>query len=232
MEQVKKIVVSMQFDAEEMEVGELVADNNRIFFKYYPTFLNRGLEISPIKLKLNTNINQANDLPFEGLFGVFADSLPDGWGKLLLDRALVARGVAMTTLSPLDRLAYVGSQGMGALIYRPEISLENEKPFKVELDDIAKATKQIIEGTATDVLDEIFKLGGSSGGTRPKILVGYNPTTQHLIFCRCWSFLQQHWRQQFSQTYLKLNITTTYESTLYPILHCHKSMVEKTPQTR
>jgi serine/threonine-protein kinase HipA len=181
MEQVKKIVVSMQFDAEEMEVGELVADNNRIFFKYYPTFLNRGLEISPIKLKLNTNINQANDLPFEGLFGVFADSLPDGWGKLLLDRALVARGVAMTTLSPLDRLAYVGSQGMGALIYRPEISLENGKPFKVELDDIAKATKQIIEGTATDVLDEIFKLGGSSGGARPKILVGYNPTTQHLI---------------------------------------------------
>jgi serine/threonine-protein kinase HipA len=181
MEQVKKIVVSIQFDAEEIEVGELVSDDKLIYFKYYPAFLKRGLEISPIKLKLNTEINKANELPFEGLFGVFADSLPDGWGKLLLDRALAARGISIADLSPLDRLAYIGSQGMGALIYRPEIAVENADVFKIELDEIAKATKQIIAGTATDVLDEIFKLGGSSGGARPKILVGYNPNTQHLI---------------------------------------------------
>ncbi len=181
MEQVKKIVVSIQFDAEEIEVGELVSDDKQIYFKYYPEFLKRGLEISPIKLKLNTDINKANELPFEGLFGVFADSLPDGWGKLLLDRALAARGISIADLSPLDRLAYIGSQGMGALIYRPEIAIDNVDQFKIELDEIAKATKQIIAGTATDVLDEIFKLGGSSGGARPKILVGYNPNNQHLI---------------------------------------------------
>jgi serine/threonine-protein kinase HipA len=181
MEQVKKIVVSIQFDAEEIEVGELVSDDKQIYFRYYPEFLKRGLEISPIKLKLNTDISKANELPFEGLFGVFADSLPDGWGKLLLDRALAARGISIADLSPLDRLAYIGSQGMGALIYRPEIAIDNADQFKIELDEIAKATKQIIAGTATDVLDEIFKLGGSSGGARPKILVGYNPNTQHLI---------------------------------------------------
>lgn len=181
MEQIKKIVVSIQFDAEEIEVGELVSDDKQIYFKYYSEFLKRGLEISPIKLKLNTDINKANELPFEGLFGVFADSLPDGWGKLLLDRALAARGISIADLSPLDRLAYIGSQGMGALIYRPEIAVKNADVFKIELDEIAKATKQIIAGTATDVLDEIFKLGGSSGGARPKILVGYNPNTQHLI---------------------------------------------------
>ncbi|WP_373548736.1 type II toxin-antitoxin system HipA family toxin [Haliscomenobacter sp.] len=181
MEQVKKIIVSIQFDAEEIEVGELVSDDKQIYFRYYPEFLKRGLEISPIKLKLNTDISKANELPFEGLFGVFADSLPDGWGKLLLDRALAARGISIADLSPLDRLTYIGSQGMGALIYRPEIAIDNADQFKIELDEIAKATKQIIAGTATDVLDEIFKLGGSSGGARPKILVGYNPTTQHLI---------------------------------------------------
>jgi len=181
MEQVKKIVVSIQFDAEEIEVGELVSDDKLIYFKYYPEFLKRGLEISPIKLKLNTDISKANELPFEGLFGVFADSLPDGWGKLLLDRALAARGISIADLSPLDRLAYIGSQGMGALMYRPEIAIDNADQFKIELDEIAKATKQIIAGTATDVLDEIFKLGGSSGGARPKILVGYNTSTQHLI---------------------------------------------------
>ena len=181
MEQVKKIVVSIQFDAEEIEVGELVSDDKLIYFKYNQAFLKRGLEISPIKLKLNTDINKANELPFEGLFGVFADSLPDGWGKLLLDRALAARGVSIADLSPLDRLAYIGSQGMGALMYRPEIAIDNADQFKIELDEITKATKQIIAGTPTDVLDEIFKLGGSSGGARPKILVGYNPSTQHLI---------------------------------------------------
>jgi serine/threonine-protein kinase HipA len=181
MELVKKIIASIQFDAEAIEVGELVSDNRLIYFKYYPEFLKRGLDISPIKLKLNTDINKANEQPFDGLFGVFADSLPDGWGKLLLDRALAARGISIANLSPLNRLAIVGSQGMGALVYKPEISIENRDYFKIELDDIAKATKRIIAGTATDVLDEIFRLGGSSGGARPKILVGYNPMTQELM---------------------------------------------------
>jgi serine/threonine-protein kinase HipA len=181
MEPVKKIFVSIQFDTEEIAVGELVSDDKLIYFKYYQEFQKRGLEISPIKLKFNTGINQANEIPFEGLFGVFADSLPDGWGKLLLDRALAARGISIANLSPLDRLAYIGTQGMGALIYRPEISIDHADQFQIELDEIARSTKQIIAGLATDVLDEIFRLGGSSGGARPKILVGYNPTTQHLI---------------------------------------------------
>ncbi len=181
MEPVKKIFVSIQFDAEEIAVGELVSDDKLIYFKYYQEFQKRGLEISPIKLKFNTGINQANEIPFEGLFGVFADSLPDGWGKLLLDRALAARGISIANLSPLDRLAYIGTQGMGALIYRPEISIDHADQFQIELDEIARSTKQIIAGLATDVLDEIFRLGGSSGGARPKILVGYNPDTHHLI---------------------------------------------------
>ena len=181
MEQIKKIYVSIQFDAEEIEVGELVSENKLTYFRYYPSFVKRGLEISPIKLKLNTDINKGNEIPFDGLFGVFFDSLPDGWGKLLLDRTLTARGISIAHLTPLDRLAYVGNQGMGALLYKPEISVEKLADFRIELDEIAHATQQIIAGTASEVLDELFKLGGSSGGARPKILVGYNPTTQHIV---------------------------------------------------
>ena len=157
------------------------SENKLIYFRYYPSFVKRGLEISPIKLKLNTDINKGNEIPFDGLFGVFFDSLPDGWGKLLLDRTLTAKGISITHLTPLDRLAYVGNQGMGALLYKPEISVEKLADFRIELDEIAHATQQIIAGTASEVLDELFKLGGSSGGARPKILVGYNPTTQHLV---------------------------------------------------
>lgn len=180
MEHIEKIIVSIQLNEEEIAVGELVSDAKNIYFKYYTDFIKRGLEISPVKLKLNNLINKADPIPFEGLFGVFADSLPDGWGKLLLDRALTARGVAVDDITVLDRLAYVGNNGMGALTYRPEIKEEGQAEFKVELDEIAKATRQIITGAATNVLDELFRLGGSSGGARPKILVGYNPVTQHL----------------------------------------------------
>ena len=115
MEQVKKIYVSIQFDAEEIEVGELVNENKRIFFRYYPAFVKRGLEISPIKLKLNTGIVKGDAVPFDGLFGVFFDSLPDGWGRLLLDRTLTAKGIPIAHLTPLDRLAYIGNQGDGCI---------------------------------------------------------------------------------------------------------------------
>jgi len=181
MEHVKKIIVYILFNEEEIELGELVSEAKDIYFKYYADFVKRGLEISPFKLKLNSEINKADAIPFDSLFGVFADSLPDGWGKLLLDRALTAKNVDIDDITMLDRLAYVGSKGMGALIYKPEIKEERLEEFELELDKIAKATNQIMSGTATDVLDELYKLAGSSGGARPKILVGYNSTSQHLI---------------------------------------------------
>ena len=181
MEHVKKIIVSICLDHKEIEVGELISAGKSIYFKYYPSFVKSGLEISPIKLKLNNEVNNAGPVPFDGLYGVFADSLPDGWGKLLLDRALAAKGINIEEITMLDRLAYIGSNGMGALVYKPAMAEETKITFDIELDEIAKATQLIIKGTATDVLDELFKLGGSSGGARPKILVAYNPKTKHII---------------------------------------------------
>lgn len=180
MQHINKIIVSILFNNDEIEVGELVSNSKHIYFKYYHSFIKRGLEISPIKLKLNKEVYRANETPFDGLFGVFADSLPDGWGKLLLDRNIGARGIDIGDITVLDRLAYVGSNGMGALIYKPELTEEHNEEFSIELDAIAKATNKIIKGSATDVLDELYILGGSSGGARPKILVGYNASTQHL----------------------------------------------------
>jgi serine/threonine-protein kinase HipA len=174
MEAIHKIFVSIRFDIEEIKVGELVADGKKIFFKYDDDFIKRKLEISPIKLKLQTNINCADHVPFDGLYGVFADSLSDGWGRLLLDKILASKSVNTGAITPLQRLAYVGTEGMGALIYRPENKLESDRDYIINLDKIAKETNIILEGKATDVLDEINLLGGNSGGARPKIIVGYN----------------------------------------------------------
>lgn len=181
MESFNKIFVSIQLDVQTLDVGELVRDEKDIYFKYNSNFLKSGLNISPIKLPFTDVIQKSSDLTFDGLFGVFADALPDGWGRLLLDRTLQAKGINLDTISVLDRLAYVGENGMGALIFKPEKSMPQFLDIGIELDKIAKQTKTIIDRTTADVLDELFVLGGSSGGARPKILVGYNTKTKNLI---------------------------------------------------
>jgi len=181
MKAIQKITVSIRFDSSEIEVGELISEGRDIYFKYFTDFISLGLEISPLKLKLNNQIHQAEAQPFDGLFGVFADSLPDGWGKLLLDRALTAKGIDINNIGMLDRLAFVGKNGAGALTYKPSITDENAKQFDFELDKLAIAANQILAGTDSEILDEMYVLGGSSGGARPKILVGYNKQQNHLI---------------------------------------------------
>lgn len=181
MEQIKKIIVSIHLGGKEMEVGELVSADRKIYFKYYTSFIKSGLEISPFKLKLSDKIYSADAFPFEGLYGVFADSIPDGWGKLLLDRTLASRGILLQDVMPLQRLSFVGATGMGALIYRPEMDPFQYKEIQVELDSIAKEMNFVVEGSSYEAIEELYQLGGSSGGARPKILVSYNSKTDHLI---------------------------------------------------
>src|ERR1044071_3653684 len=104
MDNVKKLVVSISLEGIETNVGELVADGRKIYFRYLPAFLKSGLDISPIRLPLTDRIVEGPAVPFEGLPGVFADSLPDGWGRLLLDRTLTSRGMLIEDITPLQRL--------------------------------------------------------------------------------------------------------------------------------
>ncbi len=179
---VKKLIVSISLDRQEIELGELVISERKIYFRYYPSFIEKRIQISPFKMPISdTLLSSADSETFEGLFGVFNDSLPDGWGQLLLDRTFSSRGVSLHQITPLDRLAYVGTSGMGALIYRPEIVSTHDHANQLELDTIANQMNLVLEGNSTDVIEELFDLGGSSGGARPKIFVGYNPSTDHLI---------------------------------------------------
>jgi len=177
----KRITVYLLLEGSRFEVGELVLSNGRIYFRYDADYLKNGFSLSPIKLPFTSEIVSTEREPFEGLFGVFNDSLPDGWGRLLLDRSLASKGIDIAGITPLDRLAFVGSTGMGALIYQPEIEPRKDAGTIPELDLIAKEVKQILQGTSSDIIEELFILGGSSGGARPKIFVGYNPNTGDMI---------------------------------------------------
>jgi serine/threonine-protein kinase HipA len=177
---INKLFVSLLLGGNNFDVGELVFSDNKIYFRYNTDFLKTGLNLSPIKLPFSSDIASADKQPFEGLFGVFNDSLPDGWGRLLLDRLLSARGIDIIKIIPLDRLAYVGSRGMGALVYRPEIKPEKTTDLFPELDVIAAEMDHILQGKSSEIIEELFVMGGSSGGARPKIYAAYNPLTDEL----------------------------------------------------
>ena len=181
MTHVNRLIVSLDFGGEEIELGELVLDGRKIYFKYYPSFIDLGIQISPLKLPLSSEIQVSDTSIFDGLFGVFNDSLPDGWGRLLLDRALLKRSISLSRITPLDRLSFVGRRGMGALAYKPAVDFGLGPSDLLDLDAIAAETQKVLSGTSTEIIDELFSWGGSSGGARPKVLVGYNPSTDHLI---------------------------------------------------
>ena len=181
MKPIQKVIVSVDFGGKELPVGELIKEGKGIYFKYFTDFIKTGLDLSPFHLPLNDSIYTAPSQPFEGLFGVFSDSLPDGWGRLLLDRTLTAKGILIQDITPLQRLSYVGLKGMGALLYRPEIETSAQEALQVELDAIAKEMSVVLKGDSSLAIDELYEMGGSSGGARPKILVGYHPEIAQLI---------------------------------------------------
>lgn len=180
MKKIQNIKVFLQFDEDEILVGELAQNLAAIYFKYDPEFLKRGLELSPYKLPLSTEIKKGPDMPFQGLHGVFDDSLPDGWGRLLLDRKLINMGIVPQEVGPIERLSFIGSSGPGALVYQPEYAQPNTKIYPLDLDNLEANTKLVFEGISNEIIDELYNLGGSSGGARPKINVAYSPATQQI----------------------------------------------------
>lgn len=182
MKPVTNLLVSILLGEKKIELGELVSDKQKIYFKYSSDFIKTDWQISPFKMPLSTDILIPENNLFEGLFGVFNDSLPDGWGRLLLDRMLVANQIPLTRITPLDRLAFVGMNGMGALIYEPAAGSVIDFEKKWELDAIAKETQKVLAGSSSDMIEELVQLGGSSAGVRPKIFVAYHPKKDHLIY--------------------------------------------------
>lgn len=155
-------------------VGTMAFAQNRLAaFEYSDEWLKNGFSISPFSLPLEKRVFIPKMDPFDGLFGVFADSLPDGWGRLLVDRLMRRNGVNPQAIGNLERLAIVGKTGMGALTYQPSVPLENEWGER-SLDEIAEECERILNSDSEENLDYLFSMAGSSGGARPKILTKVN----------------------------------------------------------
>lgn len=175
-----EVKVGLNFGKNTIAVGRLATRNNRIYFEYDQAFIDLGLDISPLRLPSEFGVQTFNPSLFEGLPGVFNDSLPDGWGRLLFDRLVRSRNLLPNEFSPLDRLAYIGFTGLGALVYEPDYSGEKSKEI-INLDTLANQTQEVMDGEAENVLAELVDLNGSSAGARPKALIGVEENKQHII---------------------------------------------------
>ena len=166
---------------EDIFVGRLALKNRKIFFEYESSFLELNIPLSPFMLPLKAGVQVCEDQTFSGLFGVFNDSLPDGWGRLLLDRQVEKHGVHRNELSPLDRLAHIGDSAMGALRYKPVLSSYKKTYSGLDLDRLFKECQTVLEGEQEEVFEELLFLNGSSAGARPKIMVGVNQDKKKII---------------------------------------------------
>ena len=154
------------------KVGRLTeTPENVLAFEYDAEWLRDGFSISPFKLPLEKRVFIATQHPFDGNFGIFDDSLPDGWGRLIVDRLLIKKGIEPAAVSLLGRLAIVGTSGKGALEYKPVKTLTDVAAIP-DLDILAREAEAILNKEYDGrKLEELVKLGGSSGGARPKVLL-------------------------------------------------------------
>lgn len=152
-------------------VGSLsmTPDNRLCAFQYDKDWLANGFSISPLELPLKPELFISKPEPFWGNFGIFEDSLPDGYGRYLLNRLLKKQGINDSELTPLQRLSIVGASGMGALCYIPETYASKKKALP-ELDSLQQMALDVLSEKSDEDEDILYFNSGNSGGCRPKCL--------------------------------------------------------------
>lgn len=147
-------------------------------FEYDKSWLVDGFSISPLELPLKPGLFVAKAQPFYGNFGIFEDSLPDGYGRYLLHKALLQKGINDSDLTSLDRLALVGNKGMGALTYSPAIDIEQEETVS-DFDRLQQIALEVLREQQDSDAGLLLYNSGNSGGARPKAV--FSDTEGHWI---------------------------------------------------
>jgi serine/threonine-protein kinase HipA len=168
-------------------------DRQLAFFEYDKSFLETGLNIAPVTVPLRPGIFSfpaLNRETFRGLPGLLADALPDRFGNALIDVWLERHGRAAADFSPVERLCYLGSRGMGALEFKPALRREPNEAAPLEVAELAALAQEILarraefktglRGKKAEALSRILQVGTSAGGARAKAVIAWNPVTQEV----------------------------------------------------
>jgi len=164
-------------------------------FEYDPIFRQLGWDLSPLKMPLDSAIrpisfpelrkdkNSEYDT-FKGLPGLLADALPDRYGNQLINLWLAQQGRPQDSMNPVEMLCFIGTRGMGALEFEPSVPKETKRAFSIEIDSLVDTAQKMLdkrEAFTTNLnkeeeqaVREIFKIGTSAGGARPKAVIAWN----------------------------------------------------------
>ena len=178
------------------KAGTLVATKkgyaSQICFYFDPDFVRSGYDISPLHASIHSKaalngfpVYPESDRLFGGLPSMIADSLPDHWGNTVFREWARQKGIRIKDLTALDKLAFIGRRGMGALEFTPPASIQLEEPFKVEIADLSELADKAMDeakGFHADLktdfmVESLFKVGTSAGGRRPKAVINVNLPT-------------------------------------------------------
>lgn len=160
-------------DGTRRVVGRLAQNRFGIYFAYDGDYLSKFGNLSPFLLQETTSPQLETTGIFFGLHGVFADSLPDGWGLMLQDRYFRQQGILPHLVTPLDRLAFVGERGIGALSFEPVIFGDEQISQMANIGELGRQAQLIFDGEIEELYGELL-LAGSSGGARPKAQIFMN----------------------------------------------------------
>lgn len=152
-------------------------------FEYDPKWQRKGIELAPLTMPISQSIHVFPLLPlptFKRLPALLADALPDDFGNALIDAYLAREGVAKDAITPLDRLAYMGTRSMGVLEFKPSRGSRTTKPTAVEISRLVSSARQALRGqfdgdreTAAAIMN-LIQVGTSAGGARAKAVIAWN----------------------------------------------------------
>lgn len=168
-------------------VGAVAPSGRAYAFEYTPKWRRRGVELAPILMPTNHrnvifSFPGLNEQTFQGLPPMIADSVPDRFGNGIIDAVLAREGVLPNQVTALDRLAYVGRRGMGALTFSPDSSPRIEHTA-IEMNHLVEAARAALRGgldspdLATESLNELIQVGTSAGGARAKAVIAWDRST-------------------------------------------------------
>lgn len=180
---IEKLDVHIDHYDTHLLCGQLVSQGKDVFFKYSKDFIEKGFNLSPFKLAFNQEIQSSNLHFFENLFGVFHDSLPDGWGQLLMQRYFQDQNIPVNDRNVLLQLSCLSGTSKGGLFYKPTMFISNQYIQKT-IDDLHNEVVSFYNNQSQHTIDDLFTLGGSSGGARPKIDAWINRVTNEIHFVR------------------------------------------------
>jgi serine/threonine-protein kinase HipA len=175
----------------EKQVGALARDPRLGYFafQYTPSWLKLGIDFAPLHMPLSDQIFIFPNLPeatFRRLPAMFADALPDDFGNALIDAWMAERGTTKADVTTLDRLAYMGKRGMGALEFKPALGSHRESAEPLKMKSLVEEARKAVEGDlsadihAKAALANIIRVGTSAGGARAKAVVAWNPRTNQI----------------------------------------------------